>query len=78
MLSHLRSALDDASPHQGRKIAAIYLLIFAGNAVVWTWAFVALSDQPTLLGTAFLAYVLDCATPSMPITSRQLITWCAS
>ena len=58
MLSHLRSALDDASPHQGRKIAAIYLLIFAGNAVVWTWAFVALSDQPTLLGTAFLAYVL--------------------
>ena len=28
------------------------------NAVVWTWAVVALADRPTLLGTAFLAYVL--------------------
>jgi high-affinity nickel-transport protein len=58
VLNHLRSALDDASPHQGRKIAAIYVLLFAANAVVWTWAFVALSGHPTLLGTAMLAYVL--------------------
>ncbi len=58
MLNHLRSALDDASPHQGRKIAAIYVLLFAANAVVWTWAFIALSGHPTLLGTAMLAYVL--------------------
>ena len=58
MLSNLTSALDDASPHQGRKIAAIYLLLFAFNAVVWTWAFVTLSTHPTLLGTALLAYVL--------------------
>ena len=58
MLSHLTSALDDASPHQGRKIAAIYLLLFAFNAVVWTSAFVTLSAHPTLLGTALLAYVL--------------------
>jgi nickel/cobalt transporter (NiCoT) family protein len=58
VLNHLRSALDDASPHQGRKIAAIYVLLFAANAVVWTWAFIALSDHPTLLGTAMLAYVL--------------------
>ncbi|HTE77661.1 MAG TPA: HoxN/HupN/NixA family nickel/cobalt transporter [Xanthobacteraceae bacterium] len=58
MLNHLRSALDDASPHQGRKIAAIYVLLFAANAVVWTWAFIALSGSPTLLGTAMLAYVL--------------------
>ncbi|MGB3744020.1 MAG: HoxN/HupN/NixA family nickel/cobalt transporter [Xanthobacteraceae bacterium] len=58
MLNHLRSALDDASPHQGRKIAAIYVLLFAANAVVWTWAFIALSGRPTLLGTAMLAYVL--------------------
>jgi hypothetical protein len=34
VLSHLTSALDDASPHQGRKIAAIYFLLFAFNAVV--------------------------------------------
>jgi high-affinity nickel-transport protein len=58
VLNHLRSALDDASPHQGRKIAAIYILLFAANAVVWTWAFIALSGHPTLLGTAMLAYVL--------------------
>jgi high-affinity nickel-transport protein len=58
VLSHLISALDDASPHQGRKITAIYLLLFAFNAVVWTWAFVTLSAHPTLLGTALLAYVL--------------------
>jgi high-affinity nickel-transport protein len=58
VLNHLRSALDDASPHQGRKIAAIYVLLFAANAVVWTWAFIALSGHPTLLGTAMLAYVL--------------------
>ena len=58
MLSHLTSALDDASPHQRRKIAAIYLLLFAFNAAVWFWAFVTLSAHPTLLGTALLAYVL--------------------
>ena len=58
MLSHLTSALDDASPYQGRKIAAIYLLLLAFNAAVWTWAFVTLSAHPTLLGTALLAYVL--------------------
>jgi high-affinity nickel-transport protein len=34
------------------------VLLFAANAVVWTWAFIALSGHPTLLGTAMLAYVL--------------------
>ena len=58
MLSHLTSAVDDASPHQGRKIVAIYLLLFALNAAVWTWAFATLAAHPTLLGTALLAYVL--------------------
>jgi high-affinity nickel-transport protein len=58
VLKHLRSALDDTSPYQERKIAAIYLLLLAFNAAVWTWAFIALSDSPTLLGTALLAYVL--------------------
>jgi nickel/cobalt transporter (NiCoT) family protein len=58
VLSHLTSAVDDASPHQGRKIVAIYLLLVAFNAAVWTWAFAALAAHPTLLGTALLAYVL--------------------
>ncbi|MGB5180845.1 MAG: HoxN/HupN/NixA family nickel/cobalt transporter, partial [Xanthobacteraceae bacterium] len=39
-------------------MAAIYFLLFAFNAAVWTWAFVTLSADPTLLGTALLAYVL--------------------
>lgn len=58
MLNHLTLALDDASPHQRRKIAAIYLLLFAFNAVVWTCAFLTLASHPTLLGTALLAYML--------------------
>jgi nickel/cobalt transporter (NiCoT) family protein len=58
VLSHLTSALDHASPHQGRKIAAIYFLLLTFNAAVWFWAFVTLSAHPTLLGTALLAYVL--------------------
>ena len=58
MLTYLTSALDDASSHQSRKIVAIYVLLFSANAAVWTWAFIVLAGQPTLLGTAFLAYVL--------------------
>jgi high-affinity nickel-transport protein len=58
VFSHLTSALDDSSPHQRRKIATIYVLLFAFNAAVWIWAFVTLSANPTLLGTALLAYVL--------------------
>jgi len=58
VLTYLTSALDDASARQGRKTVAIYVLLLGANAAVWTWAFVALAGQPTLLGTAFLAYVL--------------------
>jgi len=58
VLTYLTSALDDASSHQSRKIVAIYVLLFAANAAVWTWAFIVLAGQPRLLGTAFLAYVL--------------------
>jgi len=58
VLTYLTSALDDASSHQSRKIVAIYVLLFAANAAVWTWAFSVLAWQPRLLGTAFLAYVL--------------------
>ncbi len=34
------------------------LLLLTANALVWTWAMIALAGRPTLLGTAFLAYVL--------------------
>jgi nickel/cobalt transporter (NiCoT) family protein len=58
MLTFLKTAVDDASSDQRTKIGAIYALLFAGNALVWAWAVIALSGRPTLLGTAVLAYVL--------------------
>ena len=58
MLSFLKAAVDDTSARQRPKIVAIYVFLLAANAAVWTWAVIALADRPTLLGTAFLAYVL--------------------
>ena len=58
MLTFLKSAVDDASADQRPKIVAIYALLLAANAAVWTWAVIAFAGRPTLLGTAFLAYVL--------------------
>jgi high-affinity nickel-transport protein len=58
VLKVLKSAVDDASGNQRAKIVAIYFFLFAGNVAIWTWAFIALAGKPTLLGTAFLAYVL--------------------
>jgi nickel/cobalt transporter (NiCoT) family protein len=58
VFTYLTSALDDASAHQGRKIVAIYTLLFVANVAIWTWVLVALAGQPALLGTAFLAYML--------------------
>jgi high-affinity nickel-transport protein len=58
MLSHLKIAVDDAPDNSRTKVGAIYALLLALNGFAWTWAIVALSDRPTLLGTAVLAYVL--------------------
>jgi len=58
VLTFLKTAVDDASADQRAKIGGIYILLLAVNALVWTWALIALADRPTLIGTAFLAYVL--------------------
>jgi high-affinity nickel-transport protein len=58
VLNFLKAAVDDASADQRPKIGAIYVVLLAANALVWTWAVIALAGRPTLLGTAFLAYVL--------------------
>jgi high-affinity nickel-transport protein len=58
MLRYLKIAVDDASAASRSRIAALYAVLLAFNALAWTWAIVALSDRPTLLGTALLAYVL--------------------
>jgi len=58
VLNFLKSAVDDASANQRAKISAIYIALLAASALVWIWALIALAGRPTLLGTAFLAYVL--------------------
>ncbi len=58
MLSFLKKTLDDGSADQRAKISALYALLLTTNVLIWAWAAIALSDQPTLIGTAFLAYVL--------------------
>ena len=58
MLLLLKTTVDDASANQRAKISAVYALLLAANAAVWTWAVIALAGRPTLIGTAFLAYVL--------------------
>jgi nickel/cobalt transporter (NiCoT) family protein len=58
VLSFLKTAVDDASANQRAKIVALYALLLTASVVIWTWALIALADRPTLLGTAFLAYVL--------------------
>jgi len=58
MLTYLKLAIDDASAASRARIISLYAFLLAINVVAWTWAILALSDRPTLLGTAFLAYVL--------------------
>ena len=58
MLNLLRTTVDDASANHRGKVVALYVFLLAVNALVWTWAVIALAGRPTLLGTAFLAYVL--------------------
>jgi len=58
VLTFLKAAVDDGSADRRGKIGAIYALLFTANALVWSWAVIALGSRPTLLGTAVLAYVL--------------------
>ncbi len=58
MLTYLKLAIDDASAASRARIVSLYAFLLAINVLAWTWAIVALSDRPTLLGTALLAYVL--------------------
>src|SRR6516162_4345035 len=58
MLTYLKLAIDDASAASRARIISLYAFLLAINVVAWTWAILALSDRPTLLGTALLAYVL--------------------
>jgi nickel/cobalt transporter (NiCoT) family protein len=58
MLTYLTFAIDDGSAVSRTRIAALYAVLLAFNVIAITWAVVAFSGRPTLLGTALLAYVL--------------------
>ncbi|MDB5570571.1 MAG: high-affinity nickel-transporter [Hyphomicrobiales bacterium] len=49
---------DDGRASLPRRIMALYALLGCANVLAWIWALGALRDQPALLGTAFLAWVL--------------------
>lgn len=48
---------DDRPEKIKTKTATTYVLLIAANIGAWVWAWMAFSDKPTLLGTAFLAYM---------------------
>ncbi|MGY3600806.1 high-affinity nickel-transport protein [Bradyrhizobium sp. USDA 4341] len=58
MFAYLKLAIDDASVASRSRIISLYAFLLAINCFAWTWAIVALSERPTLLATALLAYVL--------------------
>jgi high-affinity nickel-transport protein len=48
---------DDRPSQFKTKTAITYAFLIAVNLAAWTWALIAFTDQPVLLGTAFLAYM---------------------
>jgi nickel/cobalt transporter (NiCoT) family protein len=48
---------DDRANQLVARVLMIYTLLIAANAAAWIWAWLAFGDHPTLLGTAFLAYL---------------------
>ncbi|EJK81843.1 HoxN/HupN/NixA family nickel/cobalt transporter [Rhizobium rhizogenes] len=48
---------DDRIERSKTKIAVTYILLIAFNVAAWVWAWIAFADRPSLLGTAFLAYM---------------------
>jgi high-affinity nickel-transport protein len=53
----LPNPFDDKPSKVKIKAAMTFTLLIAANIAAWTWAWVAFSDRPALLGTAFLAYM---------------------
>ncbi|MFL5251927.1 MAG: HoxN/HupN/NixA family nickel/cobalt transporter [Rhodopila sp.] len=48
---------DDAPSGSRIKAAFVGALLIGANLAAWVWAWLAFSDRPALLGTAFLAYL---------------------
>ncbi|ACL63297.1 HoxN/HupN/NixA family nickel/cobalt transporter [Methylobacterium nodulans] len=52
----LLNPFDDQPARVGAKVGLTYALLVAANVAAWAAAFLAFSDRPALLSTAFLAY----------------------
>ncbi len=39
------------------KVISTFVVLVGANILIWTWAWIAFADRPTLLGTALLAYI---------------------
>ncbi|HEY1300077.1 MAG TPA: HoxN/HupN/NixA family nickel/cobalt transporter [Stellaceae bacterium] len=48
---------DDRPTRVRAKLGAVYALLIAANLIAWSWAWVAFSARPALIGTALLAYL---------------------
>ncbi len=57
-MSVAHPALEQSSADFRRRVSAIYVLLVGANVVAWLWAIIALRDNATLLGSAFLAYTI--------------------
>ncbi|GGC82007.1 HoxN/HupN/NixA family nickel/cobalt transporter [Chelatococcus reniformis] len=53
----LLNPFDDQPFRVRIKAATTFALLIAANLGAWIWAWIAFSDSPTLMGTAFLAYM---------------------
>ncbi len=56
MLRLLTKTFDDRSTDLRGRLVGIYTLLIGANITVWIWALDTFRHQPTLLGTALLAY----------------------
>jgi nickel/cobalt transporter (NiCoT) family protein len=57
MKSPILQLFDDGNHGQLRRLIGIYAVLIAANLLAWAWALAEFGGQPTLLGTALLAYI---------------------
>lgn len=53
----ISNPFDDRVERSKAKIAFTFIVLIAFNVAAWVWAWTAFADRPSLLGTAFLAYM---------------------
>jgi nickel/cobalt transporter (NiCoT) family protein len=54
----LAQMFSDSAEGSRGKTVGLYAVLIAANGLAWIWALVTFAGQPTLLGTALLAYTL--------------------